>query len=63
MFEIDPRVRENVVAWGGAAGRRWLAGLPELVTDLTRRWELSGFGPVPPGWQPLVGGAGAISPR
>jgi streptomycin 6-kinase len=49
MFEIDPRVRENVIAWGGAAGRRWLASLPQLVADLTRRWELSGFGPVLPG--------------
>lgn len=49
MFELDPAVRDNVVAWEGEKGRSWLEGLPALVSQLAERWQLSWFGPPLPG--------------
>jgi streptomycin 6-kinase len=50
MFELDPRVRENVIAWEGEAGKRWLESLPIIVAELAERWQLSDFGlPLPGG--------------
>jgi streptomycin 6-kinase len=48
-IRLDPRVRENVVAWEGEAGRRWLDSLPGVVAALADRWELVDFGSVLPG--------------
>ena len=48
-IRLDPRVRENVVAWEGDAGRRWLDSLPGVVASLTERWELVDFASALPG--------------
>jgi streptomycin 6-kinase len=38
---IPPPLRKNVTGIWGAAGERWLAGLPALIAGLARDWELS----------------------
>src|ERR1700730_384201 len=48
-IRLDPRGRENVVAWEGDAGRRWLDSLPGVVASLTERWELVDFASALPG--------------
>lgn len=38
--DLDPAVRANVLAWGGAGGRRWLDALPLLAERLAREWQV-----------------------
>jgi streptomycin 6-kinase len=46
---LDPRVRENVAAWEGDLGRRWLESLPGVVASLTDRWQLADLDSALPG--------------
>ena len=47
MLEIPALVRHNAVLAWGAPGRRWLAELPDLVTDVCGRWDLELGEPFP----------------
>jgi len=46
-LDVPPLVRERAAS-NGAAGRRWLDDLPELVAALTDKWGLE-LGPSFPG--------------
>ena len=46
---IPAKFAATVVAWEGDAGREWLARLPQLVVEVTERWELDVGAPLEPG--------------
>lgn len=40
MLTIPPQLADNLCAWHGADGDRWLAELPQRVGELAGRWRL-----------------------
>lgn len=40
MIDIPPTFETELTRFTGDAGRRWIAGLPELVAELCERWQV-----------------------
>jgi len=46
---IPSKLAETVVAWEGDDGREWLSRLPQVVAEITERWDLEVDAPLEPG--------------
>lgn len=54
MFVVPEAFAKSTIAREGEAGRRWLADLPRLVTELCQRWGLMLDGPAMHGYLGVV---------
>ena len=53
-IEVPPAFADGIRTWGDAAGRSWLAELPDLADRVCARWQLRPVGVVRHGGQGIV---------